>query len=301
MGNKNLKSNFLASTKAQRKIIWDGVPIVDGLPVFSGDTTTFWTMLRAWEGPVTIGDTTYNAKFTNTKWIILDMDKRHLKDGLQMTFNKVWKDFQKAFADEQECRKLKSGKNKKMLNSQYYQENREHLDLVRKENMAIAKVKHEERTNEVFRMLIDGKPKHEIIQFFVKRDGIEERTVQRSIIAAYSKVKEMVASERDILREKHIAQLQKLYEKNIDNGDLREARAVLESLNKMLGLNEPEKKQLEVKQQIIRFNFDNPISDDEVNRIKANSQTIDATDIEFKEVKTNKPPTDDDIILNEEE
>jgi len=286
--------------KKNPQVYWDAVPIVDGLPVFSGSLETQWTIIRSWEGNITINDIVLKTKFTYTKWYTTEIDKRLLKDGVPLVLTKLWKEYCKAYEDEQELRRNKFDKTKKKQNKEYYEENRDRLDIVRVENRAIERLKTEERTNEVFKLLIEGKQKHEVISMIAKRDGIPEKKILLTIANAYRKMADMAIEERKTLRDKHIAQLQYLYQKNLENGDLREARAVLMDINKMEGLNEPEKKQLEVKQQIIRFNFDNPITDDEVNKIKA-SNYPGAMDIDYTELNTNKPPSDEDILLNEEE
>ena len=67
-----------------------------------------------------------------------------------------------------------------------------------------------------------------------------------------------VNEDRSSLREKHIAQLDELYQKNIERGDYKEARLIIDQKQKMLGLNESEKKEVEVK-HTYKFKFDTPL------------------------------------------
>ncbi len=297
-----LGSDFM-KIKSQRKEICAAVPFVDGFPSFSGSLETYWTMLRGWEGNITVNDKVFETKISYKKWITLNIDKRQLGEGIPMLMTKCWKNFREAYENEQALRRDKFKKIKSTLDSDYYQNNKVQLNLYNKEHKAIQRLKHEERTNEVFEMIVKGKPRWEIIKFFSERDKVTEKVVTRSIIAAYGKIREATVEEREDLRQRHKAMLEELYRKNIEMGDLREARNVLQDIRKIYGVDAPEQKQVEIKQQIFKFNFDNPISDEEVNRIKASSkgEIIEFKDIDFKDVsEDNIPPVGEDNQTEED-
>jgi hypothetical protein len=102
------------------------------------------------------------------------------------------------------------------------------------------------RVQTVTAMILQGYSRANIVQYGSKKWKVTERQVDDYISASKAEIK----ASTDISKEEQIelakARYNDLYQKNYKSFDFKECRAVQDSLNKMLGLNEAEKHDLNV-------------------------------------------------------
>jgi len=97
------------------------------------------------------------------------------------------------------------------------------------------------RVTEVYNLILEGYTNNEIIRHTSRKYGVSSRTVDQYVAKARKLIKIDNSVEREQLIEEHKSKLYYLFKKNLEAGDLRECRALLESERKLFGLNEPEK------------------------------------------------------------
>ena len=98
------------------------------------------------------------------------------------------------------------------------------------------------RIQTVAEMLIKAQGRENILRYCAENWGIRERQADNYISRAIDKIKknkEFLDLEQEISLQK--ARFEDLYQKNYTIQDYREARQVLDSIAKLLGLNKPEK------------------------------------------------------------
>lgn len=106
----------------------------------------------------------------------------------------------------------------------------------------------ESRISEVYQLMIDGLDTSRIILFASENWGVSYRTTTSYIAKAREKFLEVLqeTENRDVMKMYIFKRLENLYSLNMENFDLKEARAVLADASKIFGVNAPE----EIKQEI---------------------------------------------------
>lgn len=122
-----------------------------------------------------------------------------------------------------------------------------------------------------------GTPKREIIDKLCERFDIKSSHAENIYSASFKWLQSTSSEERKYLREKHESMLMNLYRINIENGDFKEAHAILQTLNKMFGI---EKREQEVKQTQNTFEFRFNIAPTQVDVI---STTNDVIDVDYED------------------
>lgn len=107
------------------------------------------------------------------------------------------------------------------------------------------------RLKEVYGMVANGKSRSYIVRYASEHWGISDRQVDNYLQRVHEQIKEDFG-ERDRLKlvNRQLAKINRLYAKNIENETLYECRLLIELENKMLGLNEAEKVEVDAKQSI---------------------------------------------------
>jgi hypothetical protein len=137
-----------------------------------------------------------------------------------------------------------------------------------------------EITNVVLDQLLCGKSRREIHDKLVSDYKFKTfKQVKRFIEKAYIDLKAMMQEDRVHIKDRHQGLLMELYKMNLNNGDLREARTCLEVLNKMFGLNEASK--IELNGNLIQFKYNT-----------GDVKEISSTETPFEEVKDNDEEED---------
>lgn len=106
----------------------------------------------------------------------------------------------------------------------------------------------EARIAEVYQLMIDGLDTSRLIRFASEEWGVSSRTAENYIAAARKKFLEVLeeTKNKDVMKMYIFKRLENLYSLNMENEDLKEARAVLADASKIFGVNAPE----EIKQEI---------------------------------------------------
>lgn len=100
----------------------------------------------------------------------------------------------------------------------------------------------EKRKNIIYEMVVKGATINYIVRYCSENFGIGKRQTEKYLTKVYQEIKETYNDDyKKSLLDKHIAQLEDLYVKNYTIEDFRECRNIIESKNKMLGLNAPDK------------------------------------------------------------
>ena len=101
------------------------------------------------------------------------------------------------------------------------------------------------RVSTVSEMIIKGQGREKIIRFGSENWNVGERQIENYISKAWGKIERN--TDFDIKQELKLqrARFEDLFQKNYTIQDYREARQVLDSIAKLLGLNEPEKHKVE--------------------------------------------------------
>ena len=96
--------------------------------------------------------------------------------------------------------------------------------------------------------MIDGLDRSRILQFVSENWNLTERSADGYIAKAREKFLEALqeTENRDVMKMYIFKRLENLYSLNMENFDLKEARAVLADASKIFGINAPE----EIKQEI---------------------------------------------------
>ena len=102
----------------------------------------------------------------------------------------------------------------------------------------------------VIEMIVKGQSRTDILRYFTENENIEKRrsvsSVDKYIKRAALEIKKRFSADKEKVKPTAIARYMDLYKKNYAIQDYRECRQVQDSLNKLVGLNEPEKISLEV-------------------------------------------------------
>ena len=104
------------------------------------------------------------------------------------------------------------------------------------------------RIQTVAEMLIKAQGREKILRYCADNWNIQERQADEYISRALDKIKknrEFIDIQQELDLQK--ARYEDLYQKNYTIQDYREARQVLDSIAKLLGLNEPEKHEVDHK------------------------------------------------------
>lgn len=108
----------------------------------------------------------------------------------------------------------------------------------------------EKRLDTLYRLLLKGATRYDIIQMAKKEWGIKSDAVDKHLTVVYKEFrKEYGKKHRHGLIDKHLAQLSDLYVKNYEKGDYRECRALVETINRMLGLDAAQKVEVHVEKK----------------------------------------------------
>lgn len=96
------------------------------------------------------------------------------------------------------------------------------------------------RTALVYEMIVKGCNKNYIVRFCTEKYNIRLRQIEVYIAKATEQIKLNYGEKyKENIVAKHLAQLDDLFVKNYTIEDFRECRNLIESKNKMLGLNAP--------------------------------------------------------------
>ncbi len=99
----------------------------------------------------------------------------------------------------------------------------------------------------VYEMVVKGASRKYIVRYGSETWKVSSRTIDEYLSRVYDEIKETYGQKyKENIISKQLAQLDDLYVKNYIIEDFRECRNLIESKSKLLGLNEPDKKQLEI-------------------------------------------------------
>ena len=119
----------------------------------------------------------------------------------------------------------------------------------------------------IYEMIVKGCSRAYILRYSADNWNIEERTVDSYLSKVRDLIKETYGDEyKESILNNHLAQLEDLYIKNYTIEDFRECRNIIESKNKMLGLNAAEKIQTEHSGEIKSSNLSNMSTDELIKR-----------------------------------
>lgn len=108
------------------------------------------------------------------------------------------------------------------------------------------------RTALVYEMIVKGCNKNYIVRFCTEKYNIRLRQIEVYIAKATEQIKLNYGEKyKENIVAKHLAQLDDLFVKNYTIEDFRECRNLIESKNKMLGLNAPTKTDITTNGQSI--------------------------------------------------
>lgn len=100
----------------------------------------------------------------------------------------------------------------------------------------------------LYEMIVKGCSRAYILRYSADKWNIEERTVDTYLANVRDIIKETYGQEyKETILNNHLAQLEDLYAKNYIIEDFRECRTIIESRNKLLGLNAAEKTETTIK------------------------------------------------------
>lgn len=107
------------------------------------------------------------------------------------------------------------------------------------------------RISTVYEMVVKGCDRSYIVRYGAKEWNISSRQIDDYLKIVHNQIKELYGEDykKNIL-EKQLAQLDNLYVKNYTIEDFRECRNIIETKNKMLGLNSSEKIDLKLEKPI---------------------------------------------------
>jgi len=94
----------------------------------------------------------------------------------------------------------------------------------------------------LYEMVTKGCSRAFIVRFTAENWKIEERQTNSYLMTVKDKIKNTYGQEyKETILSNHLAQLENLYEKNYTIEDFRECRNIIDSRNKLLGLNAVQK------------------------------------------------------------
>ena len=134
--------------------------------------------------------------------------------------------------------------------------------------------KYELRIAEVLQMVCKGRTGYmDIVRTMAKKHDLSEEQIKKDIQEARRRIKEMTHEDMKDEVSDAVMRFKYLIEKNLEEGDYREARNCQAELNKLLGLNEAAKIDVTSKGQAIGM------TDDEIKqRIEELKEFKDQTD-----------------------
>lgn len=138
------------------------------------------------------------------------------------------------------------------------------------------------RLEMVLDLVSRGVAKKDILDQLCERFEIAKGSAENIYQASFKWLQTTSQEERLFLKEKHEAMLMNLYRINLERGDFKEAHAVLQTLNKMFGI---EKKEQERGPTQNTFEFKFNIAPSHVEMV-----SVDPIDVELNEDK------DEDIL-----
>ena len=98
------------------------------------------------------------------------------------------------------------------------------------------------RLSLIYDMIVKGMSRKYIVRYCAEKWGLASRQVDVYLKRVYAEIKTTYGdSYKKNILSKQLAQLDDLYVKNYTKKDYRECRVIIESKSKLLGLNEPEK------------------------------------------------------------
>lgn len=162
--------------------------------------------------------------------------------------------------------------------------------------------KAEEKVKKIIEWMGSGISRIKLLDKIQEEFKLAKGSAVNYLHASYSYLKEMSDEEREFLRDKHKAMLENLWQQNVERGDLREAHNILITINKMYGVNEPEK--TEHNSTIFEFKFNTAPTPPPANAVNNITPNIEVQDVDyFEESKSDNDGEDDDDIedLTEEE
>jgi len=134
------------------------------------------------------------------------------------------------------------------------------------------------RFNYILEQISKGKSRQDILELCVKNYELTINSAQNYYVSALKWLKNANKKDREFMREKHEVMLMELYNNALIIGNTAEAHKILITLNKMFGLNEPEKKE---STQTFEFKFNTATTPIQLN-IKADE------DIDYQDVNDNE-------------
>lgn len=139
----------------------------------------------------------------------------------------------------------------------------------------------EAKVKQIVEWLGQGLSRIKLLEKIQSEFKYTKNTAVNYLHASYNYLREMSDEEREFLRDKHKAMLENLWQQNVERGDLREAHNIITTINKMFGLNEPEK--TEHTEMVFEFKFNTatqlpPAPSEDAKNIDA--QTIDYFDVD---------------------
>jgi len=102
------------------------------------------------------------------------------------------------------------------------------------------------RVQTVIKMTIQGYSRAEIVRYGSNKWKIGDRQMDDYVAKAKDGIKEIASPDKDDQRAKSIARKEDLYQKAYKNSDWARCESVSNSLDKLLGLNEPVKTESDV-------------------------------------------------------
>lgn len=107
------------------------------------------------------------------------------------------------------------------------------------------------RVSTIYEMVVKGCDRAYIVRYGSKEWSISSRQIDDYLKTVHEQIKETFGEDyKKNLLEKQLAQLDNLYVKNYTIEDFRECRNIIETKNKMLGLNSAEKIDLKLEKPI---------------------------------------------------
>lgn len=225
---------------------------VNGLPVFSnGRDKTYWTLALGWSGEITIDGIEYRVVFGPKHWIVVDRKKKELPTKVHTVLIDLFKEFKKVYDNEKEI--TRELRNERGAEARLIAKESGKLEVNKKAMLA----QHQIQLNEVYAMIVEGKTRYQIINTLKEKYGYTERRISQIIGEANTTIIKNVELDRGSLVHKNLAKLDDLYQRNLEKDDTKECRLIIETIQKMLALNQTEKKEVEIK-KTVRFTFDTP-------------------------------------------
>lgn len=112
-------------------------------------------------------------------------------------------------------------------------------DVIKKEKAS--NIEADQRREVIFEMILKGYRRSQIIRYCAETFSIGERQTENYISQVYDDFAERMEKRKEAQIGLALARYNDLYQKNYNIQDYRECRAVQDSINKMTGINEPEK------------------------------------------------------------